>query len=82
MLNQIVVLPGRFDLYQRPSSEEVSKLILLPVLATVRRISGENLVVRMTQCVATSTQFIDLSPFFRMKTKRSSRNIEPNESHC
>ena len=36
LLNQTVVQPWRSNLYQRPSSEEVSNSILLSVLATVR----------------------------------------------
>ena len=56
----------RFD--QRPSAEEVSYSILLPVLATVRWQSGKNLVVHMTQCVNALVPVNRFFPSFRIQT--------------
>jgi len=58
-------LPWRFDLCQRPSSEEV---VLLPVLATVVMWCGKKSIVCVVQCIAALVPVHRTPSFFPMST--------------
>jgi len=60
---QPTLLPWRFSLYQRPSSEEVCS-VRLPVLATTVMRRGKKLVIRVAQHVAPLVPVQGLPSFF------------------